>query len=163
MPAIIPNQCLRQHVGNVRRFLKSLCIAGIAVLSFTAVAAELVIHTVSAHFRANADQNNYNFGLAYRADKPCLESERFKNSIVVGIFHNTYYRPSVYAGCYFPLVEYRMIELGAMAGLVTGYDKAVMPSGLLIGTYYINSMWSLKFSLAPVTRGTATLSVGYRF
>lgn len=154
---------LRQPGSTMARVVQSLFVAGIAFLPVAASAGELIVHTVSVHYRSNDSQNNRNFGLGYRADTPCIRNEHVKNSIMAGAFHNTYYNPSAYAGCYFNLFEYRMLELGVMVGLVTGYDRPVMPSGLLIGTYHVTQTWSLRISFAPVTRGVANLSVGYHF
>lgn len=163
MRAVTLLRRLRPLSGNLRRMLQSLFIAGIALFTFAASAGELIVHTVSVHYRPNDAQNNRNFGIGYRADRSCIRSEHIKNSIMAGVFHNTYSNPSAYAGCYFNLYEYRMLELGVMVGLVTGYDRPVMPSGLVIGTYHVTRAWSLRISFAPVTRGVANLSVGYQF
>jgi len=153
----------RNPTSNMLRFLKSLFAAGIVMLSCEASAGELIVHTLSAHFRPRDTQNNRNFGIGYRADMPCLKNERFKNNVMAGVFHNTYHNPSAYAGCYVNLYEQHRFEFGMMIGLVTGYDRPIVPSGLLIGSYHVTSAWSVRISLAPVTRGVANLAIGYRF
>jgi hypothetical protein len=163
MPVVSPVQGLRHPYSKMPHFAAALFVASIAMLPLPACAGELILHTVSVHFHPNHDQNNSNFGLSYLADTSCLGSERFKNNVIAGVFHNTRYNPTAYAGCYFNLVEYRMIEVGVMLALFTGYDHPVTPSGLLIGTYHVTGTWNLRVSLAPVSRGVATLSVGYRF
>lgn len=150
------------HTGDALRFLKPLFVVAIAMLPLAASSGELIVYTLSAHFRPNDNQNNNNFGISYFADTPCRRSERFKNNIIVGAFYNTHFNPSAYAGCYFKLFEYQTIEIGAMVGLATGYDQPVKPAGLLIGTYRVTDTWNLRVSISPLARGVATLSVSYR-
>lgn len=121
------------------------------------------MNTVSAHFKPKDDQNNYNFGIGYLADTPCIRNDRIPNRIMTGVFHNTRYNPSAYIGCYANLYEHGMLEFGAMVGLVTGYEHAVMPTGLLIATLHVTREWNVRVSIAPVTGGVANLSFGYRF
>lgn len=144
---------------------KSLVVAAIVALSCsTANGAEVIVHTMSVHFTPNERQNNANFGVGYLADKPCFESERFKNNMIGGVYHNTYSRVSVYGGCYVALADYNdKVELGVMAGVVTGYEHAITPAALVIGTYRITDKWNVKASFAPIANGVANLSFGYRF
>lgn len=141
-----------------------LVCAVLAVASLSANGAEVIVHTMSVHFAPKDTQNNANFGVGYLADKPCFESERFKNNMIGGVYHNTYYKASVYGGCYFTVADYNdKVELGVMAGIVTGYEHAVTPAALVIGTYRITDKWNIKASFAPVANGVANMSVGYRF
>jgi hypothetical protein len=61
--------------------------------------------------------NESNLGIAYVGD----------NGINVGVYNNSYSDTSVYVGYSIETSYSEYVTFGALAGVVTGYEKAVMP------------------------------------
>ena len=71
------------------------------------------LHTMSLHIPAHDDQNNHNWGLYVEHDQ-----------WVVGGYHNTLSRTSLYAG-----YEFKVGPFDLFAGAISGYQKKTSPYG----------------------------------
>lgn len=111
----------------------------ILLASTNAIAGDLVIHTVSRHtdnnhttsyqwYEPQADlvhthtdyaYNNNNYGIGYRSDTGWL----------VGVYHNSYFRPTAYVGKEWMYNQY----FGGQVALATGYDSVAHRPVVLIG------------------------------
>lgn len=71
--------------------------------------------------------NNQNYGLGFEHDVDWIKDSRF----VGGFYKNSFYKESVYAGVTYMPWTIGPAKIGAMFGLVTGYDnKPIMPTVL---------------------------------
>jgi len=111
-------------------------------------AAELILHGPSYHFDRDAGYNRANFGAGYA----------FDNKFVVGTYHNSEYRPSVYAGRLFPFNEH----FSVLAGAVTGYQHAITPAAVAVFTVPIEKNWRLHINVVPFKDGFINLALGMR-
>lgn len=133
-------------------------------MSFQSNADQLIIHSVSWHSSGNKDEvqtkqsvngnglrvsteetvhgyNNNNFGIGYRWD----------SGLTVGMYYNSYRRPTVY------LIEEWMPlrRFGAVLGIATGYDNVsgnplTVIGGLIIRTPITNRLEVNVLIVPPV-------------
>lgn len=141
------------------KLLKALVLAA-ALAAGSASADELIINTVSTHFKHNSQENGKNFGGIYR----------FSNDVIVGSYNNSQSRVSVLIGYYVPLVsDLYPLGIGVVVGGVTGYNHyAVMPAAVLSVSYPLDKHWGdehlmMYVNVAPVEHGVASLAFGYKF
>jgi hypothetical protein len=151
-------------VNKVLTATYAIALVALGVILSTEAKAEteysLIAHVASKHglTRDNYRFNEANPGLAIRA--------QFNGdwSAQSGIYHNSYYRTTVYAvGQYTPL-HLGAVRFGAFAGLSTGYDKPV--AGGLMAIIDAGA-FSLTVRGAPAigkgTAAVATIEFGYKF
>lgn len=84
------------------------CLALVSSLSFS---QELILHTASVHSTSkDKTYNNFNPGIGYR-----------KDGISIGMYYNSYNRPTFYVGKEWMVNSY----FGGWLAAATGYDRAV--------------------------------------
>lgn len=100
----------------------------VLLLAAPASAGEWYVHTVSAHVPTNHHLNEVNLGLAYRTD----------GNWRLGVYRNSYMRPSGYVAKVFELAPkwnlmagavngYRVSSCGGTFGICQGDDKEILP------------------------------------
>lgn len=79
-----------------------------------ALVSGFVTHHINVH---TTKYNEFNYGIGYRFASP---------SIIVGVYHNSDYKTSFYAGYEARWRIVNHLEVGAVAGLVSGYKHHVV-------------------------------------
>ena len=87
----------------------------LSILSFNAFGGELNIIMASKHTNPKTE-----FGFEFNETNPGI-SYRFDNGVEVGVYKNSFYRTSTYAGYNYKLYENSYVRAEVMAVAVTGY------------------------------------------
>jgi len=113
----------------------------------------LILNTVSTHFQHNSQENNINLGAFYRFG--------IEDQYVIGAYDNSHRKLSIFAGERFHLTNVDKIDVGVIAGAVTGYARPILPGALLSLRYKVNERVSIYLHVAPVDSGVASLAIGW--
>jgi hypothetical protein len=105
-------------MANIARLL---FIVLISISSISRADTWVSLGGSSAHACHTCGYNNFNPGLGLQRDvKKDLR-------ILGGVYYNSYYKATVYAGAGYQPLQYGMIRFGVMGGLVTNYDNLRVP------------------------------------
>jgi hypothetical protein len=112
----------RISLGELVASLVRLLLTALLMISSVCYADTwLSVGGVSAHACHTCGYNNFNPGLGLQHDvKKDLR-------ILGGVYYNSYYKATVYAGVGYQPLQYGMIRVGIMSGLVTNYDNLRVP------------------------------------
>jgi hypothetical protein len=95
----------------------------VGLLLFTSVKADtwLSVGGGSVHFCQSCAYNNFNPGLGIQKD--------YSNDLrlIGGVYYNSYYKATFYAGGSYQPIQYGLIKFGLMGGLVTNYNTLTIP------------------------------------
>jgi len=109
----------------------------------------LDINGLAKHTDTDYPYNERNYGLGISREK---EKNKWVNSLAAGMYKNSFYKPSYYAGGSLArrFGDKYYMDIGAMGGLITGYDKKLSPMAAAAltlgkkGTGRINLMYVPK-------------------
>lgn len=118
-------------------------------------------HIHLAAYHASSDYNNHTSGLGVICAGP-----RENVRIVAGGYYNSLRRDSYYAGFVYQPMTFGTLRLGAMGGLVSGYQTRVVPMAAAVASLPIGKTeWHL--TLVPPayesSPAVAELSVSFKF
>lgn len=145
---------------NIRAGLALAIVAVLYLLSPEANADTLGVHLGSVHSNkmdavAGKPWNNANPGVFYRLDG----RGNWTDNLVVGTYHNSIRKESVYAAYIYPVTDW----LDVSVGLVSGYNgqgysaKPIMPMVVPSVRFELGNGFAGRIHLAPkVGRGGAT-------
>jgi len=105
----------------VASLVRSLLTALLMISSVCYADTWLSVGGVSAHACHTCGYNNSNPGLG-------LQHEVNKDlRLIGGVYYNSYHRATAYAGAAYQPLQYGMIRVGVMGGLVTNYSELQVP------------------------------------
>ena len=105
----------------VASLVRSLLTALLMISSVCYADTWLSVGGVSAHACHTCGYNNFNPGLG-------LQHEVNKDlRLIGGVYYNSYYKATAYAGAAYQPLQYGMIRVGIMGGLVTNYNDLKIP------------------------------------
>lgn len=100
----------------------------------------------SYHFDRNPEYNENNLGLGCEA----VLSDNWRAA--AGVYRNTHYKTSGYAGAAYTPLSAGNWKFGAFVGLITGYGKPVILPLPLVS--YERDRWGLNLLIVPPTKKT---------
>jgi hypothetical protein len=102
--------------------LKILVVSALIAISVSCLADTwLGVGGGTVHFCQSCAYNDANLGLGLQQDY----SQDLR--VVGGVYYNSYYKASFYAGGAYQPLQYKLIRVGIMGGLVTNYNNLKVP------------------------------------
>jgi hypothetical protein len=149
--------------------LAAAALALTAILATEARASDtyLIVHGASRHGASAQTFNEVNAGAAIRVDLTDT------HGVQAGVYRNSYYKTTVYAGYQYTPVRVGVVRLGGFAGFASGYAQHtslnVGSLSLMAGAYAVADIGRITVALravpkvSPKTASVVAVEVGFKF